>query len=224
MPTLTGSCETAKAQLAAVGLKGKCENKQSTPAKKDQVIGSDPAFGSSADKGSTVRIFIGAGPNTVAVPDVSGKFVSEATGILTSKGLEATVVAPANVKVPDNPNMPNLGNPMSARVTGPASNGSGTGGGIGSGSSNGIGSGTGPGHGPGQGGGFGGGTYKLGDIGVTAPVAKFTLSRISLKKPAKQSIRARWFWPRWLVRMDARATSGSSAAWAWAWMKKLLSG
>lgn len=88
--------------------------------------------------------------------------------------VEATVVAPPNVKLPDNPNMPNLGNPMSARVAGPASNGTGTGGGIGSGASNGIGSGTGPGHGPGQGGGFGGGTYKVGDIGVTAPVGKFT--------------------------------------------------
>jgi TonB family protein len=88
--------------------------------------------------------------------------------------MEPTVVAPANVKLPDNPNMPNLGNPMSARVSGPASNGPGSGGGIGSGSSNGIGSGTGPGHGPGQGGGFGGGVYSLGDIGVTPPVAKFT--------------------------------------------------
>jgi len=88
--------------------------------------------------------------------------------------VEATVVAPPNVKLPDNPNMPNLGNPMSARVSGPASNGSGTGGGIGSGASNGVGSGTGPGHGPGSGGGFGGGIYKLGDIGVSAPVAKFT--------------------------------------------------
>jgi len=88
--------------------------------------------------------------------------------------VEPTVVAPANVKLPDNPNMPNLGNPMSARVTGPASNGSGTGGGVGSGASNGVGSGNGPGHGPGQGGGFGGGLYKVGDIGVSAPVAKFT--------------------------------------------------
>jgi TonB family protein len=62
--------------------------------------------------------------------------------------MEATVVAPPNVKLPDNPNMPNLGNPMSARVSGPASNGPGTGGGIGSGKNNGIGSGSGPGHGP----------------------------------------------------------------------------
>ncbi|HKT52624.1 MAG TPA: TonB family protein [Candidatus Angelobacter sp.] len=88
--------------------------------------------------------------------------------------VEATVVAPPKVKLPDNPNMPNLGNPMSARVSGPASNGPGSGGGIGSGKSNGIGSGTGPGHGPGEGGGFGGGIYSIGDIGVTPPVAKFT--------------------------------------------------
>src|SRR5579871_1801350 len=73
--------------------------------------------------------------------------------------VEATVVAPPNVKLPDAPNMPNLGNPMSARISGPASNGPGSGGGIGSGSSNGVGSGTGPGHGPGEGGGFGGGIY-----------------------------------------------------------------
>jgi periplasmic protein TonB len=88
--------------------------------------------------------------------------------------MEPTVVAPPNVKLPDKPDMPNLGNPMSARVSGPASNGPGSGGGIGSGNSNGVGSGTGPGHGPGQGGGFGGGVYALGDIGVTPPVAKFT--------------------------------------------------
>jgi len=88
--------------------------------------------------------------------------------------MEATVVAPPNVKLPDNPDMPNLGNPMSARVAGPMSNGAGGGGGIGAGNGGGIGSGTGPGHGPGQGGGFGGGIYKVGELGVTAPVAKYT--------------------------------------------------
>lgn len=87
--------------------------------------------------------------------------------------MEPTVVAPPNVKLPDNPNMPNLGNPMSARVSGPASNGPGSGGGIGSGGGGGVGSGTGPGHGPGTGGGYGGGLYHPGELGVTAPVAKF---------------------------------------------------
>jgi len=88
--------------------------------------------------------------------------------------MDATVVAPPNVKLPDNPSLPNLGNPMSARVSGPASNGPGSGGGIGSGTHGGIGSGGGPGFGPGQGGGYGGGLYKIGELGVTAPVPKFT--------------------------------------------------
>ena len=107
-------------------------------------------------------------PQQIAPPTV------EVVNAKPKLAVDPTVVAPPNVKLPDNPNMPNLGNPMSARVAGPASNGGGTGGGIGSGASNGMGSGKGPGHGPGEGGGFGGGIYKLGDIGVTAPIAKFT--------------------------------------------------
>jgi TonB family protein len=102
-------------------------------------------------------------PPTVEIRDLKPKLA-----------MEPTVVAPPTVKLPDNKQMPNLGNPMSARVTGPLSNGPGSGGGIGSGSNNGVGSGTGPGHGPGQGGGYGGGVYQLGDIGVTPPKAKFT--------------------------------------------------
>ena len=101
-------------------------------------------------------------PPTVEIRDTKPKLT-----------MQPTIVAPPTVKLPDNPQMPNLGNPMSARVTGPASNGPGSGGGIGSGSNNGVGSGTGPGHGPGQGGGYGGGVYKLGDIGVTPPIAKY---------------------------------------------------
>jgi len=87
--------------------------------------------------------------------------------------MEASIVAPANVKLPDN-NMPNIGNPMSDRVNGPPTNGTGSGAGIGAGSSGGIGSGSGPGHGPGERGGYGGGTYRVGDVGVTAPIPKYT--------------------------------------------------
>jgi eukaryotic-like serine/threonine-protein kinase len=88
VPQLSGSCDHAKAQLAAVGLKGECQGKESPLGKKDQVVGSDPSSGSSADKNSTVKIFIGAGPNAVPVPDVRGKSVLEAQGILQSKGFQ----------------------------------------------------------------------------------------------------------------------------------------
>ena len=92
MPTLTGSCDTAKAQLAAVSLKGVCQDKQSSLAKKGVVVGSDPSVGSSADKNSTVTIFIGAGPNTITVPDVHGMFVSQATTTLQDKGFQVDPV------------------------------------------------------------------------------------------------------------------------------------
>ena len=94
--------------------------------------------------GNASKIFESKGHLPKVAPE---QFAPPTVEILNTKpklAMEATVVAPANVKMPDNPNMPNLGNPMSARVSGPASNGTGTGGGIGSGSSNGIGSGTGP--------------------------------------------------------------------------------
>lgn len=124
--------------------------------------------------GNKAKIYESKGHLPKVAPEQIAPPTVEVLNTKPKLAVEPTVVAPPNVKLPDNPNMPNIGNPMSARVTGPASNGAGTGGGIGSGASNGVGSGTGPGHGPGQGGGFGGGIYKLGDIGVTAPIAKFT--------------------------------------------------
>jgi periplasmic protein TonB len=79
-------------------------------------------------------------------------------------------VDPAIVAPPlPQPNMPDLGDPLS-RLPTVASNGTGGGGGIGSGTGGGVGSGEGPGFGPGHGGGAGGGAYRVGG-GVSAPKA-----------------------------------------------------
>ena len=43
VPTLSGSCQTAKAQLAAANLKGVCQDKESSLARKGVVVGSDPS-------------------------------------------------------------------------------------------------------------------------------------------------------------------------------------
>jgi periplasmic protein TonB len=83
---------------------------------------------------------------------------------------EPTIVMPPQVKLASN-NIPNLGDPKSAVIAGPPSNGVGSGAGIGSGSGGGIGSGAGGGVGPGVGGGYGGGVFRPGVGGVTAPVA-----------------------------------------------------
>ena len=80
--------------------------------------------------------------------------------------VEPTIVVPPDIKLPQ-PNVPDLGNPLSHLPSVP-SNGTGSGGGIGSGSGGGVGSGAGPGYGPGYGGGTGGGVFKVGG-GVSAP-------------------------------------------------------
>jgi TonB family protein len=73
-----------------------------------------------------------------------------------------------DIKLPDNPMLPNIGVKNSANVR-LDSGGSGSGGGMGSGSGGGIGSGYGNGYGPGYGGNTGGGLYKIGGS-VSAPV------------------------------------------------------
>ena len=77
-----------------------------------------------------------------------------------------TIVVPPDIKL-QQPNLPDLGDPMS-RLPSVPSNGTGYGGGIGSGSGGGVGSGEGPGYGPGHGGGTGGGAFRVGG-GVSAP-------------------------------------------------------
>ncbi len=80
-----------------------------------------------------------------------------------------TIVVPPEIKLAQ-PNLPDLGNPLSHLPI--PSNGTGSGGGIGSGSGGGVGSGSGPGYGPGSGGGTGGGVFHVGG-GVSAPKVIF---------------------------------------------------
>jgi periplasmic protein TonB len=82
--------------------------------------------------------------------------------------VEPSVMVPTNIRPAAN--LPNIGDPTSRVIAGPASNGTGAGGGIGAGSGGGIGVGTGRGLGPGEGMGYGGGPYKVGG-GVQAPRA-----------------------------------------------------
>jgi protein TonB len=86
--------------------------------------------------------------------------------------VEPTVVIPPEVHIAQ-PNLPNLGDPLSHMPASVPSNGTGSGGGIGSGNGGGVGSGEGPGFGPGHGGGTGGGAFRVGG-GVSAPKAIYS--------------------------------------------------
>jgi protein TonB len=80
----------------------------------------------------------------------------------------AAINVQQDIKLPNNPMLPNIGVTQSANVT-IASEGQGSGAGMGSGSGGGLGSGQGNGYGPGYGGNAGGGVYHVGG-GISAPV------------------------------------------------------
>jgi TonB family protein len=82
--------------------------------------------------------------------------------------MEAAINVQQDLKLPDNPMLPNIGlkNSVNVRLD---SNGQGGGGGMGTGTGGGIGSGNGNGLGPGTGGNTGGGLYSVGG-GVSTPV------------------------------------------------------
>ncbi len=75
--------------------------------------------------------------------------------------VDPAVLVQPDIKLPDNPNMPNFGVKNSANVT-LASAGTGGPAGLGAGSGNGVGTGSGSGYGPGSGGNYGGGVYQIG--------------------------------------------------------------
>lgn len=83
--------------------------------------------------------------------------------------VDSAINVQKELKLPDNPMMPNIGVHSSANVT-LASNGQGSNGGMGTGSGGGLGSGNGNGYGPGSGGNAGGGVYRVGG-GISAPIA-----------------------------------------------------
>jgi TonB family protein len=82
--------------------------------------------------------------------------------------MESAINIQKDIKLPDNPLMPNIGVKNSTNVR-LESNGQGGGGGMGTGYGGGIGSGNGNGYGPGTGGNTGGGLYRVGGQ-VSAPV------------------------------------------------------
>lgn len=87
--------------------------------------------------------------------------------------MQPAIEVQPNLKLPDNPNMPNLG-VLTSHNSVVLSNGQGSRGGIGSGSGGGVGSGNGNGFGPGDGGNVGGGLRHVGD-GVSAPTVSYSV-------------------------------------------------
>jgi serine/threonine-protein kinase len=62
---------TAKAELEAAGLVVQLKDAFSDDVEKGKVTGTDPEAGKTAEKGSTVTIYVSKGQDLVTVPDVS---------------------------------------------------------------------------------------------------------------------------------------------------------
>jgi len=92
--------DQAAATLQSVGLVAVRADAFSDTVPKDQVIGTSPAAGASVDRGSKVTVNVSKGPDLVAVPNVTGKSVPEATAAMQQAGLSiGNVFGPPNKKV-----------------------------------------------------------------------------------------------------------------------------
>jgi serine/threonine-protein kinase len=101
VPALTGKTfDQSAAALQPLGLTAVRADAFSDTVPKDQVISTTPAAGASVARGGKVTVTVSKGPDMVAVPDISGKSVQDATTVMQQAGLQiGNVFGPPNKKV-----------------------------------------------------------------------------------------------------------------------------
>jgi serine/threonine-protein kinase len=95
VPSIPTSYSFAQAQAAlqAVGLTATQNNEPNATVPQGQVISTAPASGAQAPYGSAVTVNVSTGPPTVAVPNVQGDTVQQATTTLQGAGLSVSGVS-----------------------------------------------------------------------------------------------------------------------------------
>jgi serine/threonine-protein kinase len=97
VPDVTGTDQVAATQtLNRAGFAVEKVTEPSDTVDAGLVIRTDPPAGAAAPRGSTVRLVVSSGPDTVAVPDVVGMTQSQATAALRSAGFTVRVVPVAS--------------------------------------------------------------------------------------------------------------------------------
>src|SRR4051812_44622757 len=93
VPNLVGAGQAdATTRLQQAGLTvGQVTNAPSTAEQKGLVTGTNPAAGAQIDKGATVDLVVGAGPNTLAIPAVVGSDVGDAKDNLRAAGFTGSI-------------------------------------------------------------------------------------------------------------------------------------
>ncbi|HEX2698912.1 MAG TPA: PASTA domain-containing protein [Acidimicrobiales bacterium] len=91
IPDVTGKTyDEAAAALTAAGLKPQQADVFSSDVDKGLVVSTKPGVGRAVDRDSVVTVNVSKGPDTVPVPDVTGKSVAEATAALQAAGLQVS--------------------------------------------------------------------------------------------------------------------------------------
>jgi len=91
IPDVTGkSYAEAAAALTSAGLKPQENQVFSADVEQGLVVATKPGVGKTVDRDSVVTVNISKGPDTVAVPDVTGRPVADATAALQAAGLQVS--------------------------------------------------------------------------------------------------------------------------------------
>ena len=88
------------AQLRDAGFAVQETSETSSSIESGHVTRTDPAAGTMAARGSSVRMFVSTGTETVEVPEVRGQSESDARAALSARGLSSSTIAhrdPPNV-------------------------------------------------------------------------------------------------------------------------------
>jgi serine/threonine-protein kinase len=95
VPNVVGDdSATAAGNLSNAGFKVRVVNQPSATVPQGQVIRTDPAANTQAQKGAMVTLFVSSGPQNATVPDVTSSRTtqSQAESILTAAGFKVQVV------------------------------------------------------------------------------------------------------------------------------------
>lgn len=92
VPTFTSTTteDLAREKLTSTGLKMKVEEDTDSTEPKGTFTAQSPKGGRKAPKGSTVKVWFSAGPQSSHVPDVKGRSQEEARSILTKAGFKVS--------------------------------------------------------------------------------------------------------------------------------------
>jgi serine/threonine-protein kinase len=102
VPHVTGlRAAAAQATLRRAGLKARTSQTYSASVKTGLVVSATPPDGTSVARGTAVHLAISKGAQPVSVPDVTGRNVSEARGILEGKGLKVNEKDRTTTQQPD---------------------------------------------------------------------------------------------------------------------------